>query len=36
MDGFNGILGVGKEEEVKMILDKLRDGKKLLVDLRVF
>ena len=32
MDGFNGILDIGKEEEVKMILDRLVDGKELLVD----
>ena len=36
MDGFNGILDIGKEEEVKMIKDKLLDGKELLVDLLVF
>ena len=36
MDGFNGILDIGKEEEVKMIKDRLIDGKKLLVDLLVF
>ena len=36
MDGFNGILDIGKEEEVKMILDKLIGGKELLVDLLVF
>ena len=36
MDGFNGILDIGKEEEVKMIKDKLIDGKELLVDLLVF
>ena len=36
MDGFNGTLDFGKEEEVKMILDKLADGKELLVDLLVF
>ena len=32
MDGFNGILDIGKEEEVKMIID----GKELLMDLLVF
>ena len=36
MDGFNGILDIGCEEEVKIIKDKLADGKKLLVDLKVF
>ena len=36
MDGFNSILEIGKEEEVKMILEKLIDGKELLVDLLVF
>ena len=36
MDGFSGILDIGKEEEVKMIKDKLVDGKGLLVDLKVF
>ena len=36
MDGFNGILDIGKEEEVKMIKDKYIDGKKLLIDLLVF
>ena len=36
MDSFSGILDVGKEEEVKMILDKLTGGKRLLVDLLVF
>ena len=35
MVGFNGDLDVGKEEEVVMILDKLIDGKELLVDLLV-
>ena len=35
MDGFNVILDIGKEEEVKMIKDKLVDGKELLVDLKV-
>ena len=29
MDGFNGILDIRKEEEVKMILDKLIAGKKI-------
>ena len=28
MDGFNGILDIGGEEEMKMILDKLINGKK--------
>ena len=36
MVGFIGILDIGKEEEVKMIKDKLVDGKELLVDLLVF
>ena len=36
MDGFSGILDTGKEEEVKMILDKLVDGKELLIDLLLF
>ena len=36
MDGFNGNLDIEKEEEVVMILDKLADGKKLLVGLLVF
>ena len=34
--GFNGILEAGKEEDLKMIKDKLIDGKELLVDLKVF
>ena len=29
MDGFNGILEIGKEKEVKMIKDKLIDEKKI-------
>ena len=36
MDSLNGILDIGKEEEVKMIIDRLIDGKELLVDLLVF
>ena len=36
MVGFIGILDVGKEEGVKMIKDKLGDGRELLVDLLVF
>ena len=36
MVGFSGILDIGKEEEVKMIKDKLVDGKKLLIDLLAF
>ena len=36
MVGFGGSLDIGKEEEVKMILDKLEGGKELLVDLLVF
>ena len=34
--GFSGILDIGKEEEVVMVLDKLVNGKELLVDLLVF
>ena len=34
--GFSGILDTGKEEDLKMIKDKLLDGKKLLVDSVVF
>ena len=36
MVGFNGILDTEKEEDLQMIKDKLTDGKKLLVDLKVF
>ena len=36
MDGFNGILDVGKVEEVEMIRDELIGGKRSLVDLLVF
>ena len=36
MAGFNGILDIGKEEDLKMIKDRLVDGKELLVDLKVF
>ena len=36
MDGFNGTIDIGMEEEVKMMKDKLIDGKKLLVDLLIF
>ena len=36
MDGFNGILDIGKEEEVKMMKDILIGGKELLVDSWVF
>ena len=32
MVGFNSILGIEKEENMKMIKDKLGDGKELLVD----
>ena len=35
MVGFSGILGFGKVEDQKMIKDKLIDGQKLLVDLKV-
>ena len=34
--GFNGILDIGKEEDLKMIKGKLVDGKELLVDLKAF
>ena len=33
---FNCVLDIGKEEDLKMIKDRLLDGKELLVDLRVF
>ena len=36
MVGFSGILDIEKEEEVVMILDKLVDRKKILIDLLVF
>ena len=36
MDDFNGILDIGKEEEVKMIKDRLIGGEEFLVDLLVF
>ena len=36
MVGFNGILDIGKEEDLKMMRDKLVDGKELLVDLGAF
>ena len=36
MDGFNDILDSEKEEEVKMIKDRLIDGKELLPDLLAF
>ena len=36
MDGFSSILDIGKEEEVKMIKDKLIGGKELIIDLLVF
>ena len=35
MVGSTGILDTGKEEEVKMLKDRLADGKELLVDLLV-
>ena len=35
MVDFSGILGTGQEEDQKMIKDKLINGKKLLVDLKV-
>ena len=34
--GFNGILDIGKEEDLKMIKDRLVDGNEFLVDLKVF
>ena len=36
MVGFSGISDIGKEEDLKIMKDKLVDGKELLVDLRVF
>ena len=36
MVGFNGILDIGKEEDLKMTKNKLVDGKELLVDLKAF
>ena len=36
MDGFNSILDTGKEEDLKMVKDKLLGGIDLLVDLLVF
>ena len=35
MVGFSDILGTGQVEDQKMIKDKLIDGKKLWVDLKV-
>ena len=35
MVGFSGFLGIGYVEDQKMIKDKLIDGNKLLVDLKV-
>ena len=35
MDGFDGILDIGKEEDLKMMKDKLVGGKGLLVELEV-
>ena len=35
MDGFNGILDTFQEEDLQIILDKQKDGKILLVDLKV-
>ena len=35
MDGFNAILDTGLEEGQEMIKDKLTDGRKLGVDLKV-
>ena len=34
--GFNGILDIGKEEDLKMTKDKLVDGKELSVYAKVF
>ena len=36
MDGFNGILDTGLEEDLKLMKDKLVDGRVLLVDLKAF
>ena len=36
MVGFSGILDTGKEEDLKMIKEKLVDGKELSVDSVVF
>ena len=36
MVGFDGILHIGNEEDLKTILDKLIGGKELLLDLLVF
>ena len=36
MADLSGILDIGKEEEVMMILDKSIGGKELLIDLLVF
>ena len=36
MVGFSGILDIVKEEDLKMVLDKLLGGKELLLDLLVF
>ena len=36
MAGLSGILDIGKDEEVVMILNKLIGGKELLLDLVVF
>ena len=36
MVDFNCILDIGKEEDLKMIKDRLVDGKELLVDLKAF
>ena len=35
MVGFSGILGIGKAEDQKKMLDKLIDGKKLWLGLEV-
>ena len=36
MDGFNSILDTGKEEGLKMIKDKSKDGKELEIDFKLF
>ena len=34
MDGFSGILDIGQVEDLQMMKEKLKDGKKLKVDLK--
>ena len=36
MVGFNGILDIGKQQDLKTIKDKLVDGEELLADLKEF